>query len=475
VRWGKPQTPWQKGESEMAIYHMTMKPFRRSEGRSATAAVAYRSGTRIMDERTGEVFDFRRKQGIVSSRLFLPGGYAEESEKFWNRVEMHHKRWNAVTAREIELSLPHELTDKQRKDLVFEFVEYLVEKYRIAIEASIHRPSRKGSDKNEHVHLSLTACSVDDNGTLGKKVVILDPIHCKRHKLKTAAEVERPVWERMVNTALVAAKIDARVDHRSFKERGIFDKLPGRHLGPVVKGMEERGLQTDRSEDIRKEIKEFQYLVLEQSRLESELAEAQRDDFLNENIDESFNWRGFDFTGRRDMIVCDDAMEKAVLIENSRKKEIERLKKKKQQDEKEYAAQVTKRRKKAHLVFMLECKVPLRVPAAYSNFLLTRSINMATQIETLTLERKDLWGEEVFESVVITESAIELHGFLDIESAVCRMVASVLEWGLKLENISAQGAKEFIQEFESQQSKIIKLDRLVEFQKEIAKDVSNTS
>ncbi|MBD4086865.1 MobA/MobL family protein, partial [Xanthomonas citri pv. citri] len=47
----------------MAIYHLSAQIISRKAGRSATAAAAYRSGSEIVDERTGEVHDYSRKQG----------------------------------------------------------------------------------------------------------------------------------------------------------------------------------------------------------------------------------------------------------------------------------------------------------------------------------------------------------------------------------------------------------------------------
>ena len=46
----------------------------RAEGKSSTAAAAYRAGVCIVDERTGEVFDFSRKGGVESSEIIVPEG-----------------------------------------------------------------------------------------------------------------------------------------------------------------------------------------------------------------------------------------------------------------------------------------------------------------------------------------------------------------------------------------------------------------
>ncbi len=88
----------------MAIYHLSMKPISRAQGRSATGAAAYRAGVKIVDERTGVVHDYTRKRGVLYTELILPGGGSADRSEFWNRIERHHKRGDAVLAREIEVS-----------------------------------------------------------------------------------------------------------------------------------------------------------------------------------------------------------------------------------------------------------------------------------------------------------------------------------------------------------------------------------
>jgi hypothetical protein len=48
----------------MAIFHLTTKTISRSSGRSSIAASAYRSGTSMVDERTGELHDYTKKKAF---------------------------------------------------------------------------------------------------------------------------------------------------------------------------------------------------------------------------------------------------------------------------------------------------------------------------------------------------------------------------------------------------------------------------
>ncbi|WP_228302745.1 MULTISPECIES: MobA/MobL family protein, partial [Gammaproteobacteria] len=51
----------QKGiTAEMAIYHLSMKIISRNSGYSAVASAAYRSGSLMLDERTGLTHDYTR-------------------------------------------------------------------------------------------------------------------------------------------------------------------------------------------------------------------------------------------------------------------------------------------------------------------------------------------------------------------------------------------------------------------------------
>ena len=56
----------------MALYHFSLTHVKRSEGHTAIAAAAYRSGEKLYDRYYGEVQDYTKKQGVVMSQIFLP-------------------------------------------------------------------------------------------------------------------------------------------------------------------------------------------------------------------------------------------------------------------------------------------------------------------------------------------------------------------------------------------------------------------
>ena len=225
----------------MAIYHFSMKPISRSAGRSATAAAAYRAACKVLDERTGEIHDYTRKGGVLSAQLILPGGGTADRAAFWSRVEVHHKHPKAVTAREIVLALPRELTAEQRRDLAEQYGRDLADRYSVAVDVCIHAPDASEGEDNAHAHILMTACSCTPQGVLGKKVEALDPIAAmmkKTHRV-TAVEVERPLWEALANAALERAGQAARIDHRTLAAQGI-DRAPTTHDGPARTAIKRR-------------------------------------------------------------------------------------------------------------------------------------------------------------------------------------------------------------------------------------------
>ncbi|MGB3222961.1 MAG: MobA/MobL family protein, partial [Desulforhopalus sp.] len=127
-------------------------------------------------------------------------------------------------------------------------------KYGVAADISIHAPDmHKAKDERQHhAHILLTACTVSPDGTLGKKAVELDPIHCQRRDMPTLTDYARQAWQDQANRALAAAGSAVRIDHRSYADQGI-DKIPTKHLGPAAAGMEARGEKTERG-DINREI-----------------------------------------------------------------------------------------------------------------------------------------------------------------------------------------------------------------------------
>ena len=263
----------------MAIYSASLSAIARSDGRSATAAAAYRAGCVIVDPRTGEIHDYTRKGGVLDAgepgtEVILPSGGTAGRAAFWGSIELHHRRKDAVTARELRVALPAELPPHAQISLSKKISVALSEEYGVAVDVCVHAASLDGDDRNTHAHILMSACTVSADGTMGRKCDALDPIHCARRGLPTAAEFIRPLWEKLVNEALADAGIDERIDHRSHAARGL-DTVPGSHHGPAITEI----LRDGRTSDVADRIAAQAAAVLARQVLDAqaaaELLEAQ--------------------------------------------------------------------------------------------------------------------------------------------------------------------------------------------------------
>src|SRR5258708_6140146 len=160
----------------MAIFHLSAKVVSRGKGQSAVAKAAYNSREKIEQELTGVVNDFSRKSGLLFSGIFAPKDapeWAHDRAKLWNEVERGENRKDAQLAREVEISLPHELTDEQRRQLVTDFVREQFQRKGMVADVNIHASDRQGDERNHHAHILLTQRSIGPEG-FGEKVRDLD-------------------------------------------------------------------------------------------------------------------------------------------------------------------------------------------------------------------------------------------------------------------------------------------------------------
>lgn len=236
----------------MAIYHCSVKILRRSQGRSSTAAAAYRAGELIRDERTGEAFDYQRRRGVAHTEIFLPKSCTWEGdrEQLWNANELKNKRADAQVAREFTLALPHELTEVQRLAAAQRFCKLLAERYQIVVDLAIHRPHDKGDTRNHHAHILTSTNRINPDGSFGNKARELDGIARNMNKearnQKGEIDFLREAWANIANDELREAGLSVRIDHRSYDELELpFE--PEEHEGPVVTQMRRRGIETEQS------------------------------------------------------------------------------------------------------------------------------------------------------------------------------------------------------------------------------------
>ncbi len=217
----------------MSLYHLAAQVISRSTGRSATGAAAYRAGERIVDDRTGLVFDFSRRKAVDHSfcRIMAPAhspDWVFDRRELWNRVEAAEKRKDAQVTREVELALPVEFTPEEQMALVFSFVrEQFVARGMIA---DISRHVNVG---NPHAHILLTMRPLVNGQFSSKK---------ERGWNDVSLLLEwREAWANAQNAAFEGRMVNTRVDHRSLREQGIA-RPPQKHIGAVVWNLAVKGL-----------------------------------------------------------------------------------------------------------------------------------------------------------------------------------------------------------------------------------------
>ena len=309
----------------MAIYHLEAKVIGRSTGRSAVAASAYMSCSKILNDYDGVLHDFTRKRGLVWEHIFLPENAPQEWQdrsELWNAVERTEKTKDSRLARELVVALPVELNKEQWINLLADYIQSSFVAEGMCADVAIHDTD----GHNPHAHIMLTVRPLDDKGKwqyktekeylckrngeekgftaaeflqaksqgwekqyqyyVGKKKVYMPPSEAERHGYERANKypkstkfgrqnpitarwnsdeqlvVWRENWAQITNKHLDEAnRSDAHIDHRNNAARGI-DEQPTIHEGYVAQAMERRGLIADRCE-LNRQIKADNAVLLE--------------------------------------------------------------------------------------------------------------------------------------------------------------------------------------------------------------------
>jgi len=226
----------------MAIYHLHVKVIGRKSGASAVASAAYRSGSRLRDERLDRSHDFSAKRGVVHSEVLLPENAPEawsDRERLWNEVEAFEIRKDAQLAREVEFAIPREMSEAQGIELARDFARgEFVDRGMIA-DLNVHRDVGEDGMPKPHAHVMLTMRAVDEDG-FGPKV--------RDWNRTEMVERWRERWAELANERLAELDIDSRIDHRSLEAQGIALE-PQSQIGAPAQRIEGEGIEaTDRAE-----------------------------------------------------------------------------------------------------------------------------------------------------------------------------------------------------------------------------------
>ena len=300
----------------MAIYHLEAKVVSRGAGRSAVAASAYLSCSRLYNDYDGIQHDYTKKQGLVWQEVFLPAMAPPEwkdREQLWNAVEEVETSKDSRLAREFVVALPIELNRENQIELLQEFIREQFVSDGMCADAAIHDTD----GHNPHAHILLTVRPLDERGKwqyktekeylcmkngeergftaaefrtaqsggwekqypykVGKKKVYMTPsaadaqglVRADKHPKSTRYGRQNPIserwnseeqlvewrkeWADVTNRYLERAGREERIDHRSNAARGL-DEIPTIHEGVAAQALERKGIISDRCE-INRQIK----------------------------------------------------------------------------------------------------------------------------------------------------------------------------------------------------------------------------
>ncbi|EOV61605.1 MobQ family relaxase [Escherichia coli] len=192
----------------MAIFHLDFKIVKRSEGKSSVAKAAYHARCRITDERTGDTYNYSRRNDLSGHFILAPVNAPEhivkDSTALWNEVERVERQQNGQTSRYFDVAIPAELNNDDKKKLVLEYCQKnFVDKGMIA-DIAFHDLD---SD-NPHAHVMLTLKTISPDG-FGKKE--------RSWNDRKMSVLWRESWASMANSFLAAAGSPERIDHRSLQ------------------------------------------------------------------------------------------------------------------------------------------------------------------------------------------------------------------------------------------------------------------
>jgi len=199
----------------------------RSNGRqrTAVAAAAYVSGSRLWNKFEGRYTNFSRKKDVTFSEILVPDGatdWCQDREALWNNVDMQARRKDARLAKSVVVAITRGIPRDKWPDMVRQYAAQWVAQGMVA-DIAIHDDNRENqANYNPHAHVMLTVNQLKPDG-FGKKITNVDQ--------KSFVTEARRGWEQITNEALKAIGSSVRVDSRSYKARGL-ELQPTKHRGP---------------------------------------------------------------------------------------------------------------------------------------------------------------------------------------------------------------------------------------------------
>jgi hypothetical protein len=256
----------------------------RGKGGSIVKTAAYNARCRLVDEQTGEVWDYSHLGGHLGGWTYAKTGpdWVNDLQRLVNEIERAEKRCDAQLAINLDIALPCEQTTEQNRRLMQDFVREEFMRHGYVCRADMHQPDPEADPRNIHFHLWASLRKIGPDGFARTKGEQQD-----NYRNRTEfVEHLRQKWEQLANRHLERNGYDARIDMRSLKDQGIDDRDPAQHKGPTVTTMERENRDSrvvaeigQRQQDLAKEraLKaEDAKLAAAEKRIEAEIIDLQR-------------------------------------------------------------------------------------------------------------------------------------------------------------------------------------------------------
>ena len=254
----------------MALFHFTVDQMKRSEGQSAIASAAYRSGERLYSEYYGEYSDYTRKGGVICSDILLPSHAPPDladRQTLWNVVEQVERGKKAQLAYSFEIALQNEFTIEENIALARQFLLDNFVSRGMTVDVAFHeKETEDGGLPNPHFHFLCPMRPMNPDGTWGFKQhrvyrldedgnrirdqngkFLFDAVPTTDWGSPEMLEHWRKAWADVCNAKFEEKGLDVRIDHRSYLRQGV-DLLPTVHEGAAVRAMEKKGIRTEKGE-----------------------------------------------------------------------------------------------------------------------------------------------------------------------------------------------------------------------------------
>jgi hypothetical protein len=279
------------GRSMRCGYHFTVKSVSFGKGQSAVAKAAYNSRTQLDNERDGrKTKDYSDHGEVLFSGIFAPEGapeWAHDRNQIWNRAEAAERQQkNGQPARNVDCAFPHELNQQQREWMLKDFVREQFARKGMVADAVIHPPHPEGDERNFHAHILLTMRKLEGDEFAKTK--------CREWNSKEALAQWKEQWAEKGAKALHRAGYSVEAErwrhgHKTLPEQqkaalargdkefaeSLQDREPTRHKGPKTTGLERRGAQSDRLEELQP-VGERNNLLSQMRQIDREIAELER-------------------------------------------------------------------------------------------------------------------------------------------------------------------------------------------------------